>query len=432
MSEKQQPSALPTTGRIESLDALRGVAVLGIFVMNIMYFGLGESLMGNPVQAGGDTAIDNGLWSFAEVFVSGTMRGLFSLMFGAGVILFTMRAIEPDAIARNRDLYYRRNLWLIPIGLFHSYVFLGPGDILLIYGIAGLILFPFRKLTPRTLIVLGAVTMAVLVALISLDEFAEHELYVAASEIEAKLDRGETVTADEEILLYDWKTIERGNFYDDVDLKVEKWSRSSSVGELFRSNTEIVTLYTNFWDVSWWVADAIAMMFIGMALFKLGVLTNERSLGFYVKLAVIGYGIGLGLRSLWMVERWASDFSTALWAWSVFGQPVKLALTLGHVGLFFCLWKAFEGSAVMRALTATGRMALTNYLSQTIFANLMFSAIGLGLYMQLRLSGVYLIMIGIWLFQIGFSVWWLSRHRFGPFEWVWRGLTYGKLPPNRL
>lgn len=400
-------------------------------MINILYFGLGESLMGNPVQAGGDTAVDNGLWSFAEIYVNGTMRGLFSLMFGAGVVLFTMRAAYPDGPIRVADLYYRRTFWLIVFGLIHSFLFLAPGDILLIYGIAGLLLFPFRILKPKTLAILGGVLMLLLVALSALEELEEHEAYLAASKATSVLENGGTKSEELQALIDNWQVAERNNWYSDDELNVERESRIGDVGSVYANNADWVVANSQFLGITWWTIDALIMMFFGMALFKLGVLTNERSLGFYVKLAVIGYAIGLSLRSAWIVERWASDFSTALWAWSVFNQPVKLAVTLGHVGLFFVLWKLFDGSRVMRALTATGRMALTNYLGQTILANLIFSGVGLGLFMQLSISKVYAIMLAIWLFQILFSVWWLSRHRFGPFEWIWRGLTYGKLPSNR-
>ena len=123
----------PRTACVEALDGLRGRAVLGIFVINILGFGLGEASFSNPMITGGDGSLNDGLWSVANVFVNGSMRGLFSIMFGAGIILFTARAAYPDGPIQIADLYYRRTFLLILIGLVHSYVFLAPGDILLMY-----------------------------------------------------------------------------------------------------------------------------------------------------------------------------------------------------------------------------------------------------------------------------------------------------------
>ena len=100
-------------------------------------------------------------------------------------------------------------------------------------------------------------------------------------------------------------------------------------------------------------------------------------------------------------------------------------MTLGHIGLFFLVWSLAANSWLMKALTAAGRMALTNYLGQTIIANLVFSGVGLGLFATMDFTGIYSVMLLIWIFQLVFSVWWLSKYRYDPFEWVWRSLTYG-------
>jgi len=170
------------------------------------------------------------------------------------------------------------------------------------------------------------------------------------------------------------------------------------------------------------------MMFLGMGLFKTGVLSGQASRSFYLRLTLASYAFGLAFRTWSIHARWEAEFSPVLWAWASFDQFARVALTLGHVGLFYLLWSALSDSRFMRALAATGRMALSNYLLQTIIANLIFSGIGLGLFGLFDFSTVFLIMIGIWITQIFFSLWWLSRYCYGPFEWVWRGLTYGKLP----
>ena len=131
------------------------------------------------------------------------------------------------------------------------------------------------------------------------------------------------------------------------------------------------------------------------------------------------------------IGRREAEFSPILWAWSTFDQVGRLAITMGHIGAFFCVWNLASNSRLMRGLVATGRMALTNYLGQTIIANLIFSGVGIGLYMTMTMTELYGTMVAIWVFQVLFSVWWMKRYRYGPFEWIWRSMTYGKIPPLR-
>jgi len=128
----------PTSRRIESLDFIRGCALFGILIMNIVGMGLGPAY-DNPTIMGGDKGIDLWTWFVVNVTFEGTQRGLFSILFGAGVILFTSR---PDST----DAYFRRNLWLIAFGLFNAWILLWGGDILYFYGLTALFLFAFRNL----------------------------------------------------------------------------------------------------------------------------------------------------------------------------------------------------------------------------------------------------------------------------------------------
>jgi len=180
----------PTTARITSLDAIRGIAVLGIFIVNILGFGLGDVSFYNPNLAGGDGLLNDGLWTFQAIFVEGSMRGLFTLLFGAGIVLFTSRAAFPDGRIEIADLYYRRTMWLIVFGLVHSYLLLGPGDILLIYGIAGLFLFPFRILRAKTHFILASVMLLLIVLINFNDEMTEKQLSDQAAEIEQSISAG--------------------------------------------------------------------------------------------------------------------------------------------------------------------------------------------------------------------------------------------------
>jgi len=421
----------PASARIDALDALRGVAVLGIFVINIIGFSLPEIAFRNPKAAGGGDALNYSLWTLSTVFVEGSMRGLFSLMFGAGVILFTSRALYPDGPIRIADLYYRRTIWLLLFGIVHALVLLMPGDILQIYGMAGLIIFPFRILKPARHILLAGMMLAGFTLASYLDEAPEAELGRAALEIEAKEQAGGVLSKAEENDRSIWLERVENNRGVEEEIEQEIANRTGDIATVYASNAETVAAYSDIVGLIWWTADAFMMMLIGMAFYRWRIITGERSAGFYAMLAIGAYAIGLTLRIVAVMQRWEADFSPILWSWATFDQLARVATTLGHVGLFFLIWKWAASSLPLRALTAAGRMALSNYIGQTVIANLIFSGIGLGLYGSLDRAHVYLVMIAIWSFQLAFSLWWLAHFRFGPLEWGWRCLTYWRRQPFR-
>ncbi len=420
-----EPAAPAGPGaRIDALDALRGVAVLGIFVINIIGFSMPDQGFYNPIAVGGDGALNYGLWTFFEIFIEGSMRGLFSMMFGAGVILFTERAAFPDGPIRIADLYYRRNIWLIVFGLVHGWLLLMPGDILLIYGMASLVLFPLRILPAKTLAIAAGAILLLLTVLAALDEFDELERSEEATRIEALIETGAEITEEEQSALDQWR--ENTSPPTTEELEAQIAARTGDPVTVFATNAEYVATNSSADGLLWWVIDAWMMMLLGMAFYKWRIITAGRSVSFYALLVAVGYGLGLTIR-IWAVSnRWAAEFSPELWLEWLPYQFARVAMTLGHIGLFFLLWKAFASSLVMRALTAAGRMALTNYIGQTVIANLIFSGIGLGLYGALDRAGVHGVMVLIWVAQLAFSMWWLARFQFGPLEWGWRCLTYGR------
>lgn len=416
--------------RISALDALRGVAVLGIFAVNIIGFSMPYIAFDNPIAAGGAGALNHGLWTFFEVFIEGSMRGLFSLMFGAGIILFTERAAYPDGPIRVADLFYRRTIWLIVFGLFHGVVLLMPGDILLIYGLAGLFLFPFRVLSARKLAIAGGIILIFLTLWAADEEMVETARGEEAARIETLLETGEPITEEEQGALDSWRK--------DTALPTEKEldemiaARTGDPITVFIGNAQDFSGNSTSGGLSWWVVDAWMMMLFGMAFYKWRIITGDRSIRFYAILLAVGYGVGLTIRIWAISNRWAAEFSPMLWLEWIPYQIARVAMTAGHIGLFFLLWRAFSSSLPMRALTAAGRMALTNYIGQTIIANLIFSGIGLGLYGSLDRVGVHGIMLVVWAAQLAFSMWWLARFRFGPLEWGWRCLTYWRRQPIRV
>lgn len=159
-----EPAAAPTKSaeRIGALDFVRGWALFGILLMNITAFGLSNAYY-NPLNNGGSTGADLTAWRIIQVGFDGTQRGLFSLLFGAGVILLTARMEAKDPVNAS-DIYMRRNLWLIAFGMMNVWVLIWFGDILYTYGITALFVYGFRKMAPRWLIAIGLASMAVIAA----------------------------------------------------------------------------------------------------------------------------------------------------------------------------------------------------------------------------------------------------------------------------
>ncbi len=151
--------AAPTKAaeRIGALDFVRGWALFGILLMNITGFGLSHAY-DNPVNNGGSTGADLWAWIIIQVGFEGTQRGLFSVLFGAGIVLLTRR-LEATIPADASDIYARRNLWLIGFGLFNAWILIWEGDILFVYGVTALFAYGFRRLSPRWLIGIGLASM---------------------------------------------------------------------------------------------------------------------------------------------------------------------------------------------------------------------------------------------------------------------------------
>ena len=400
----------PALSRIQSLDALRGVAVLGIFAINIIGFAFPEIAFSNPKVAGGEGALNYGLWSFTTVFIEGSMRGLFSLVFGAGVILFTARADDPVTKRPVAALYYRRTSWLIAFGLIHGYLLLMPGDILLIYGIAGLFLFTMRKAPPSWQLAAAAAFLVGLVSLAVIEEWDETQLGLAARAIETRIEEGVDVSDADQAKLDKWQEIVSRNWPDEDELNEIIEKRTGDIATVYADNTEIMGYSLEPWGNARWVADALMMMLLGMAFFKWRIITGDRSAKFYAIMLAAGYAIGVSFRLWAVVDRWEADFSPILWSWAAFYQIGRVAMTIGHIGLFFLLWKIASSSLPMRALAAAGRMAFSNYIGQTVIANLIFTGVGLGLYGSMDRASVYLVMFAIWGVQLAFSFWWLARY----------------------
>ena len=408
----------PTSKRLESLDFIRGCALFGILIMNIVGMGLGPAY-DNPTIMGGDKGIDLWTWFVVNVGFEGTQRGLFSILFGAGVILFTSRDDSTDA-------YFRRNLWLIAFGLFNAWVLLWGGDILYFYGLTALFLFSFRKLPGKKLLGLGVAAFVLGAAWSGLETYNMLDLHkraVAAESVPAA-----KRSFDQTKAIEDWKEQSRGGPPPERVASMKRKNQGGYVSALVARAPRIS--YSQSWEAYRYFFDIFGMMMIGMALFKLGILTLEAKTRTYVAMMVGGYAIGMPLNiyeANWLMSH---DFSgLARHQASITYDLARLSQTVGHLGLLCLFLRSGIFSVFRRSMAAVGRMALTNYLTHSLVALIIF--VLLGYWGKLERHQLYYIVFSVWAVQIVLSPIWLKHFHFGPVEWLWRYLTYGVAPQFR-
>ena len=425
-----EPSApVSAAERITAIDALRGFALLGILLMNITAMGMPMASYDNPSVSGGDTGWNLGVWAIMHVLAEGKMRCLFSLVFGASVILLTSRL---DKRGDGADIYYRRNLWLGAFGIIHAYL-LWLGDILYPYALCALVLYPFRKLRAKRLLTIGGVLL-VLTSLSYIGKgFAEREMITngrAALAIEAS---GKELTPEQTEAKIDYEKGRRFMHPTAEELAKDRAEWTGSPASVIKARAKAVSFWHSlpFYHPMHW--DIWSMMFIGMGLMKLGVLSAELSSRAYARMAVAGYLIGIPVNSYtaWIVIQ--SGFDPIVQSFTATSYDVgRLSIAIGHLGILMLMCKTGVLRSLTERLGAVGQMAFSNYVTQSVVGALVFTGYGFKLYGQLERYQLYYVVAAIWAMQMIVSPVWLKHYRFGPLEWAWRSLTYWKRQPMRM
>ena len=423
------PAPVAADNRIEGLDVIRGFALLGILLLNILAFGLPYRAYFDPSVDGSVAGIDFGAFFAVELLFEGAMRALFAMLFGAGISLLATRNRAP-----NPGIHYRRQFLLLAIGLLDALVLLWTGDILVCYALAGMALYACRNWRPRGLIVAATLVFVYLAAFYSLAFFLISTMPQEVEAIEDRIAAGVEVSADERALVEDWTDLNASFDPPERILAREATKFEGSYPDAFAANArELGEVYVAALPlVMFW--DAVACMLLGMALFRTGVLPGKRSTRFYALLATAGFLIGLTVNSFELsmkigsgyAMQWVSGVSTFTYD---IGR-VSMALGFASVVLIACQRGWF--ARLRRGLAAVGRMALTNYILQSVFGLILFRDFGFGLWNELARHELYFVVAGEWIVSIWFSAWWLRRYRFGPLEWLWRSLTYRQAQPMRL
>jgi uncharacterized protein len=407
MSKQNQESLEPVreSHRITALDGLRGFAVLGILIINIQSFSMVGAAYFNPVVLGDLSGSDYWVWLLSHTLADQKFMSIFSMLFGAGIVLMWQRAEEGGR--KFLGVHFRRMGWLIVFGLLHAYL-LWYGDILFLYGVCGLVVVWFRRLRPWGMILLGVLTMSI-ASLLSLSGGLTMEYWPQedVDEMTQTMWQPPPEVLETEIRGY------QGGWLDQMEHRVP-----SAVG--------MHTWAFPFWG--FWRASGI--MLIGMALFKMRIFDASRSkfsyLGMIAGALVVGiptvlYGVSWNFENGWPLASFFIGQQFNYWA--------SLIVALGWIGAVMLLFKSALLPSFTGRLGSVGRMALTCYLLQTIICTTIFYGHGLGLFGKVNRVEQILVVLAVWVFLLICAPIWQRRFYYGPFEWTWRCLSYWRIFP---
>lgn len=423
--------------RIQIIDTIRGIALLGILLMNIPFFSNPEAYYFNLTTRNEYSGINYYTWWVIEGLFAGTMRGLFSMLFGAGSLLLLSRLEKRSMDETPADIYYRRLLWLLLFGLFNAFILQWFGDILYAYAICGLFLFPFRKLKARHLLYLAILFMFFGVLQGTYRWHVANKIRVEGEQALALEKKHIKLTSDQEDARKAWIGYQEKHKIENVRKEAEKDISKVRQAGYFRlmnyylpNNAEMESsmLYGGtFFDV-------MPMFFLGMALFKSGVITGKRSKKFYWILTACCLPVGMAINYMNLKTFIAINFDPSLLLPRLkmnLYQPHRMLQSVAYMSLIILVYKYGLLQSLWRWLSRVGQMAFTNYLMQSIICSIIFFGYGFGLFGKLQRYQEYYVVVAIWIFQIIFSNVWMRYYRFGPFEWLWRSLTYWHQQPMK-
>ncbi|MEM7414472.1 MAG: DUF418 domain-containing protein [Gemmatimonadota bacterium] len=398
------PSAAPVreSQRIDALDVLRGFAVLGILTMNIGGFSMPEATYFDPTAWGSLTGANGWVWRITHLLADLKFMAIFSMLFGAGIVLMSDRQKAKGRSATG--LHYKRMFWLLLFGLAHAHL-IWYGDVLVWYAVVGSIVFFMRNRRPRTLLLAGATMLLLgwgIMGSVSLSwsSWPEADQTELIAELKPPM---EVKEAQVETYRSGWLA--------------QLPSRSASATSM---ETETLALWA-FWRVS-------GLMMLGMGLFKLGVFSATASRRTYLTLLGLAAVVGLPLVAYGIRWQFANEWVAPgfFFTGGLFNYAGSPFVALGWVSVVMLIIQSGAVRWLTDRLAATGRMAFTNYIAQSVICTFIFYGHGLGLFGSVDRVGQAAIVLAVWAVQLAWSPWWLNRFHYGPLEWMWRSLVYGK------
>ncbi len=425
------------------MDVLRGIALLGILIANVSDFGLPAwdylvpLSVSKPVFTGAHSAANTTIWFARWLIMEGKMRALFSLLFGAGVILLTGRIEHRQGQGKAADIYLRRNMWLVLFGILHAYL-LYHGDILYFYGlIALLFLYPCRHLRPRTLVLAAACLLSLNTCVDPFDggtAIRDIGLSQRVTTAERARQQGQALSASQQDDLKSWVAREQAWRPDANAVAIDLASARGGLISNMKREVPAVVAYERDYFYGLVFLDMLPLMLLGMALCKNGFLTGELAARTYGRTALAGAAISVPVVGLATWKSYESGFAlltSEKWLFLTYDLGrVPGMLAVAGIGLF-CVKKDLFPRGLAR-LAAVGQTALSNYLLTSLLCNVVFFWGPWKLYGRLEYYQLYYIVAGVWAINLLWSTLWLRRFQFGPAEWVWRSLTYWKWQPLLL
>jgi uncharacterized protein len=390
--------ATAASQRIHSLDLLRGFAILGILIMNIIsfsHFGTGYL---NPTLGAGIEGYNAWFHGFSHLFADMRFMSLFSMLFGAGIVLFSENA-ERKGI-KVAKYHYRRMFFLMVFGVIHAYL-IWMGDILIQYAICGSLVFLLRKAKTRTLIILASIFFVIPILFSLMTYYATPKSML--EEIFSFWNPSAEAIANE-------TNAYLGSYLDQMEPRVE-------------GATMMLTSYFLF-EAIWRIST---MMILGMILYRKGVLNASFPAGWYQRLFLFAFSIGLFISAVGLYRSYEKNWE-GIWYMNIghhYNYVASLFMALGYIGLIM-LWSKSEGvlSGLKSRVEAAGRMAFTNYIGTSIICITIFYGHGLGLFGKLDRLQQWGIILFVWILILYLSPLILSKYKQGPLEWLWRKFTY--------
>lgn len=386
---------------------------MGIFSVNIVGMAMIEPAYFNPPTYGFHTIWDRLVWAANFVLVDHKLRGLFSILFGASMLLVIERA---RASGRSgAKTHYARMAVLLLLGTLHFY-FIWFGDILMLYAMVGMVAFLFWRLDPRSMVLLAVLLFAWSDVPRMLNAPAWWTDYAAAHSAHPSK---EAVR----------KWADRSKFFEPSAKEIAQDRAAHASYRAFVANSLSERRWEPWDSFKTLWSETLALMLLGMAGFRSGFLTGQWNDRAYRRAAVLGIGIGGAAFATLGALTWRSGFRLPEVAagYFTFSAPFRPVMALGYAALIILLFR--RPSALRDRLTAVGRAAFTNYLGASIIGAILF--IGFGWYGTLSRAEAWLMVPIVWLIMLAWSKPWLDRFAYGPFEWLWRSLARWQLQPMR-
>ena len=397
--------------RLRTLDAVRGVAVMGILLLNIIDFAMPGYAEIDPSFYGGSTGANWWEWAIAYAIGDGKFRGLFTMMFGASTMLIADRALLSGQ--RPAVVHYARMATLFVFGMVHAYL-IWAGDILVLYALTGMIAFIGWRVRPRMLVTIGMLLLA----------FKLADGLVAHQHLESARVASIQPTPDP-ALVADWHAFRQQSDPQRDSIARELAGYRGSYGDAFKVRARTAIFFQTIVNRIAFI-DTLALMLIGMALFRWGFFSGAWSRRAYWLTAAavpLAWAAYIPLVDWLDATHWAPLTMIATEAIQL--SLLRPWLSLGYAALVILFVQSGRLPWLADRFAATGRMAFSNYLGTSIVCTLIFNGYGLGWYGYLQRWQCLIVVAGMWLLMLVWSKPWLDRFAYGPFEWLWRSAARG-------